>query len=96
MSLRPATHIKRMDPLRWALLLAAGWFVLAHATFAFADAGDDQYAVAAGNYSRARWDLASKEFASFVMAIIFFNFTRIFYLLAGSLVGLQSMLTVFG
>src|SRR5690606_543770 len=30
-----------------------------------ADAGDDQYAVAAGHYARDRWQLAIEEFAAY-------------------------------
>lgn len=55
-----------MDPLRWVLMLAAGLLIFTHGALVFADQGDDQYAVAAGSYSRSHWDLASKEFASFI------------------------------
>ncbi|HZZ72299.1 MAG TPA: tetratricopeptide repeat protein [Pirellulales bacterium] len=50
----------------WILTAFLAWSACAAA--ARADAGDDQYAVAAGNYAHGRWDLATKEFRDFIKA----------------------------
>jgi TolA-binding protein len=54
-----------MDDFFAKVVLAIALAGAAPPAHASADAGDDQYAVAAGHYARDRWKLAIEEFAAF-------------------------------